>query len=79
MKDKTKGSLGTKGAHMIDGVDINSGMTMRDYFAAVALQSYMTWSLDQPAYTDDTREKAAARYAKVSYEIADAMLTARDK
>lgn len=54
------------------------GMTLRDYFAAKALQSFMLWSLDQRPFNDyDTAAKAAAAYAKSSYSIADAMLKAR--
>jgi hypothetical protein len=54
------------------------GMSLRDYFAAKALQSYMQWELGQPIDSgSDTRQKAAAKYARVAYEIADAMLKAR--
>lgn len=57
----------------------DAGMTLRDYFAANIIIAYMNWSLDQPTREGEGREGAAARYAKVSYEIADAMIAARDK
>ena len=56
------------------------GMTLRDYFAAKALDGFMHWALDQPRFKDyDTAAKAAAGYAKSSYLIADAMLKAREE
>lgn len=54
-----------------------TGMDLRDYFAARAMQAYMQWSLNEPIHEDDDRKKAAARYAKIGYEIADAMIAAR--
>lgn len=45
------------------------GMTMRDYFAAKVLQSYMTRS--------DADEFTAHKWAVAAYEMADAMLAAR--
>ena len=56
-----------------------NGMTLRDYFAAKALQPFMAWSLDQKPYDGyDTAAKAASAYAKWAYVIADAMLRARN-
>lgn len=56
------------------------GMTLRDYFAAKALDGFMHWALDQPHFKDyDTAAKAASGYAKSSYLIADAMLKAREE
>lgn len=56
-----------------------SGMTLRDYFAAKAMQSFMNWALDQEAFPGyESAEKCAAAYAKHSYAIADAMLEARN-
>lgn len=52
----------------------NLGMDLRDYFAAMALQSYMYWALNQQALKEDNKKKASARYARVAYEIADAMI-----
>jgi hypothetical protein len=49
----------------------NFGLTMRDYFAAAALNALLskprTGSIDEPH----------ARYAEVAYAYADAMLVAR--
>lgn len=57
-----------------------SGMSLRDYFAAKALEGFMNWALDQPHFKDyDTAAKAAAGYAKSAYLIADAMLQERAK
>lgn len=56
------------------------GLTLRDYFAAKALDGFMHWALEQPHFEDyDTAAKAAAAYAKSSYLIADAMLAERAK
>lgn len=52
----------------IDGYN-QKGMTLRDYFAAKAMQSINFGSLSQ-YYLD---------HAKQSYEIADAMLKAREE
>jgi hypothetical protein len=51
------------------------GMTLRDYFAAKALQS----TLADNAYVERTETPAEwlAIVAKASYEMADAMLKAR--
>jgi len=46
------------------------GMTLRDYFAAKAMQSLIT------VYNDD--KNIVDEYAQRSYEIADAMLKARE-
>lgn len=49
----------------------SSGITMRDYFAIHALVGMGTWS---PALIDEDKSKKA----KYAYEMADAMLKARD-
>ena len=48
--------------------DISDGMSLRDYFAAKAMQSFV--ALDH---------MADSQVAIQAYEIADAMLAARDK
>jgi len=48
-----------------------NGMTLRDYFAAKAMQGYLT---SQSTWT----KKRFVIYAKISYEMADAMMEARD-
>jgi hypothetical protein len=59
-----------------DGYAVTGGMTLRDYFAAKAMQS----TLADDAYVERTETAAEwlAIVAKSSYEIADAMLKARD-
>ncbi|PHH11083.1 hypothetical protein CRX48_11840 [Morganella morganii] len=56
--------------------DIDPGMTLRDYFAAKAMQGIITTAaapiLTSLAGLDDD-------IAKTSYELADAMLRAREK
>lgn len=55
-------------------------MSLRDYFAAKAMQSFMNWALTKPCVDDqDSAERAAKRYAKGAFVIADAMMTARAK
>lgn len=52
-----------------------SGMTLRDYFAAKALTGLMNdgWQQDGNPFNEDR----ANRTAKIAYEFADAMLKAR--
>jgi hypothetical protein len=60
-----------------DGIQaFGAGMTLRDYFAAKAMQS----TLADNAYVErtETTVEWLAIVAKSSYEIADAMLKARD-
>lgn len=49
------------------------GMTLRDYFAAKAMQELMTYK-DRPAYLRPVDEVATD-----AYEMADAMLKARSE
>jgi len=48
------------------------GMTLRDYFAAKALQGFIQYSATKGIYTPPDNELAS-----VSYGLADAMLKAR--
>ncbi len=50
------------------------GMTLRDYFAAKAMQA---WFTDRAVYLGDKQSRDKA--AKQSYEMADAMLKARQE
>ncbi|WP_313384789.1 hypothetical protein [Pantoea sp.] len=55
-----------------DGTEWNQvefGMTLRDYFAAKAIQA----SLSDPAYSTWD----AKRHARLAYSVADAMIAAR--
>jgi len=62
---------------------IHEGMTLRDYFAAKAMQAAMGHSASRAAFLDmakdDGVDKAARAVADHSYRIADAMLAARHK
>lgn len=60
-----------------EGEYVCTGMTLRDYFAGQAIIPFMAWSLDQCPEDGDTSAKAATRYAKSAYLIADAMMEAR--
>jgi len=52
--------------------DPYTGMTLRDYFAAKAMQGFIQYSATKGIYTPPDNE-----LAKVSYDLADAMLKAR--
>lgn len=58
--------------------DRQAGMTLRDYFAAKAMQSLISSSIGNlsKAYADDT-DAINPIIAKASYEMADAMLKER--
>jgi len=49
------------------------GMTLRDYFAAKAMQGYLHY------FSTDSHPPEDHFLAKMSYELADAMLEAREK
>ncbi len=51
----------------------SSGMTLRDYFAAAAMQGLI--GRTQSFYTDDEFE----RWAKRAYRVADVMVAERDR
>lgn len=61
-----------------------SGMTLRDYFAAKAMQGqFPLTSADRDFLNPDFRKESdgqtvAERVARISYAIADAMLEARE-
>ena len=57
-------------------VSVSPGMTLRDYFAGQAL-GIMNTALDQGYWSP--RENPNAEIAAASYQIADAMLSERDK
>ena len=60
------------------GLIENVAKTKRDEFAGQALAGVVLDGLGQPMFgDDDTAEKAAMRYARTAYKIADAMLKAR--
>lgn len=49
------------------------GMTLRDYFAAKAMQQFLAWDLTVEPYNQNGMDWAA----KYSYEMADKMILAR--
>ena len=54
--------------------DHERGMTLRDYLAAKAMQGFIQYSASKGIYTPPDNE-----LAKMSYDLADAMLAAREK
>lgn len=55
------------------------GMTLRDYFAAKAMQEIMAFKFHRPIEDGMTMLSCAESYAKSAYVMADAMLEARNK
>ena len=58
-----------------------TGMTLRDYFAAKALQGLMSgrWKSDMHGVTYDAYRVDADEWAKSAYHFADAMIKAREQ
>ena len=54
--------------------NMNTGMTLRDYFAAKAMQALIA----SPRGTPDGRDATDTYYAKCAYLVADAMMKARE-
>jgi hypothetical protein len=54
----------------INQTEMHGGMTLRDYFAAKAMQGMMA---------DHTRDNSPAEISEWAYKIADAMLKERSK
>lgn len=59
----------------------DEGMTLRDYFAAKAMQGFLAnnVTVEQILRYSPIDEKACDTYADFAYEIADAMLSRREK
>ena len=53
-----------------------AGMTLRDYFAAKAMQAYITSQIDMTR--GDVSVFAEENVSKIAYQFADAMLRARE-
>ncbi|MBG7462467.1 hypothetical protein I5H11_19345 [Pseudomonas aeruginosa] len=66
------------GANEYGGHGSQAGMTLRDYFAAKAMQAAITGAEGVGLLREDQRKAAWLKVAQLSYEIADAMLAARD-
>lgn len=60
-------------------VSLAHGMTLRDYFAAKAMQGYLanSWQSQQLDETGDSSREQMAIVAEISYVMADAMLLER--
>lgn len=52
------------------------GMTLRDYFAAAALQGLLANEIEGPSF--ETMQDHERHYATISFGYADAMLAARE-
>lgn len=59
-------------ADLGDRVRVYKGMTLRDYFAAKAMQGFLAYATPKGIYAPPDDELANA-----SYQLADAMLKAR--
>lgn len=63
---------------VLHGSNAPTGMALRDYFAAKAMQGFITKSpLCGAIHEPDEVCPKLARYARISYQMADAMLEAR--
>ena len=51
----------------------SNGMTLRDYFAAKAMQGFLHYSATKSIYAPPDNE-----LAKLAYDLADAMMKARE-
>ena len=57
-----------------------NGISMRDYFAAGALQGFVrSWAESSMIPDDDLRTKLFSNMTRASYEMSDAMLAEREK
>ena len=55
------------------------GMTLRDYFAAKAMQGMLADSQTRESCPESQEEKWMRSFARVCYDFADAMIAAREK
>jgi hypothetical protein len=74
MTKETGGPAFPDGSHNQWGNPINSGMTLRDYFAAKAMQTLL--QTNNGAVGVNRYEH---RIAETAYAVADAMLKARER
>ena len=58
------------------GTGVVYGMSLRDYFAAKAMQAYITSQIDMTR--GDVSVFAEENVSKIAYQFADAMLRARE-
>lgn len=76
MTDKTGGPAFPVPATELHGTD--TGMTLRDYFAAKCMQGdFAAQDAEMGYYTNDTSDEFLVKRAEFCYRMADAMLKAR--
>ena len=66
-----------KPAFPLDINNLNPGMTLRDYFAAKAMQAIITGCISGQPCSDRSWLEADQWAPSIAYEIADAMMRAR--
>ena len=68
------------GAIDSQSMSVGYGMTLRDYFAAKAMQGLMSgrWKTDMHGQQFDAYRADADEWAKSAYHFADAMMKARE-
>jgi hypothetical protein len=59
-----------------NGAAIYTGMDLRDYFAAKAIQAFLT---HDPIMVELHKDEIVKNLAKGAYQMADAMMQAREK
>ena len=59
--------------------DYQAGMTLRDYFAAKAMQGFIANTLAMQAISDNFPNEGDEYIAQESYRMADAMLKQREQ
>ena len=59
--------------------DKSCGMSLRDYFAAAALNRLLAWDFTGPPESKSGFAHYAEQAALTAYQLADAMLAERDK
>jgi hypothetical protein len=78
MTDKTGGpAFAATATSASDDVYHQPGMTLRDYFAAAALQGHLAYSHYNESWGDYHNNGSNEDLAKRCYEFADAMIAAR--
>jgi len=58
---------------------LGTGMTLRDYFAAAALNRLLAWDFTGPPESKSGFAHYSEQAALTAYQLADAMLAERDK
>tara|TARA_R110000824_G_scaffold24841_4_gene87022 strand:+ start:724 stop:942 length:219 start_codon:yes stop_codon:yes gene_type:complete len=70
IKDKSGPAFPTQETQYPDRIAATTGMSLRDYFAAKAMQGYLS---------DTALSGTVEQLAKASYQAADAMMEERNK